>query len=145
MGISSISVPSNLVAALLKQAPRRFECVFANCELHSTPGGMTASTDLFSLTRKIFGGHLRQRFSPNFESAKAMMELGEKLMIENSTEYVAVDLLLEKNGLVHAFLDLEQFPRLKGGDDFFNRKHEQYASAFPVLANVPKKAVDRDA
>ncbi|MBQ0936378.1 hypothetical protein [Ideonella paludis] len=139
MSPSPLSLPTDLPAKLLKQAPGQFECVFVNCELHNTPGGMTASADFFALTRKLFGGYVRNQITLDLESVRAMSALGERLMSEHSTEHLTVDVVIEKSRAVHAFLDLEQLPRLKGGDDFYARKHEQYIQAFPVLRHAPAR------
>ena len=136
---SPLAVPADVIATLLRQVPTRFECVFVNCELHNNPGGMTASADFFALTRKLLGGHVRNQITLNLDSVRAMAALGERLMSEHATEYVAIDVVIEKNRTVHAFLDLEQLPRLKSRDDFYARKHEQYIPSFPILRNVPAR------
>lgn len=139
MAASSLLLPDDTVETLLRQVPARFECVFLNCELHNTPGGMTASADFFALTRKLLGGYVRNQITLNLQSGRAMAALGERLMAEHATEYLAIDAVIDKNKTVHSFLDLEQLPRLKSGDDFYARKHEQYMQAFPVLLNTPAR------
>lgn len=145
MNPAPLSLSTDLTRALMAQAPARFECIFVNCELHSTPGGVTASADFFALTRRLFGGYTRHQITLNLGSVRAAIAVGESLMQQHAAEYVAIDAVIEKNGTVHAFLDLEQFPRLKGGDDFYRRKHEQYIQGFPVLLKVPAKSTQRDA
>lgn len=137
--MSPLLLPDETVQTLLKQMPARFECVFLNCELHNTPGGMTASADFFALSRKLLGGYVRNQTILNADSVRAMAAVGERLMAKHATEYLVLDVVISKDRAVHAFLDLEQIHRLKGGDDFYARKHEQYMQAFPVLRNTPAR------
>jgi hypothetical protein len=134
-----IALPASVLATLQEQVPARRRCFFLNCEFHETPGGMTTSADFFALTKRLLGSYSRVPCSLDAVALSVLNTFARELMAEHKTDYVVVDVIGLVGGEAKAFLDLEHFPRLKDGDDFYKAKHEHYAQAFPLLQKVPER------
>jgi len=131
------SLQERLVGLLQAQAPSGFKCVFLNCEMHETPGGMTTSEDVFAVTKPLLGKPRRNQLLLNAPSLKLLNQLGRLLLKDTQRDHVIVDLLIRSDGSHQVFADPGSMRRLgSDGDDFFKTKHKAYTQIEPWLAQV---------
>jgi hypothetical protein len=124
----------NLLASRLqREAPHRWKCIFLNCELRETAGGMSASGDLFAVTKPMFSHPKRNQWVLGADSLKILYELGRLVCAQASLPHVTVDLIIPKAGGFRSYADFGELRRLDGGDDFFRSKHKVYEDVEPLL------------
>jgi hypothetical protein len=132
----AIRLRDRLVESLRSGAPRGHKCVFLNCELHQTPGGVTVSGDLFSVVAPMFGKPRRVQRTLDLQEVRILDELGPMLMKIERKEHVTLDLVIASDGKCHTFFDFSPLRRIGGDDDFFKTKHKAYTQIEPWLAQV---------
>lgn len=133
----AMNLQSDVVRLLRQQAPSGFKCIFLNCEMHDTPGGMTTSADLFAVSKSLFGNARRNQWTLDASSLKVLNQLGRLLLENSGQDHVVVDLLVWNNGAHQCFVDRGSLRRLgSDGDDFFKMKHKSYVHLEPLLAEV---------
>lgn len=126
-----------IVNLLRAQAPSGFKCIFLNCEMHETPGGMTTSEDVFAITRPLFGRPRRGQLLLGAPALSSLNQLTRLLMSGMERNHVIVDLLVHSDGSHQAFVDPGPLRRLgDDGDDFFKTKHKAYTHIEPWLEEV---------
>lgn len=130
---AEIELLEALASRLQRHAPRRWKCIFMNCELRETTGGMSSSEDLFAVTRSLFGGVKRQEWALDADSILMLFELGRLTCSRARRPHVTIDLIIPRKGGHHAFADFEPLRRLGGGDRFFRGKHKVYRDIEPLL------------
>jgi hypothetical protein len=89
---TAVRLRDALVKSLQQHAPHGYKCIFLNCELHQTPGGITVSGDLFAVTTPIFGRPCRNQRVLNLQEVHLLDKLGLLLMAEFSQDHVTLDL-----------------------------------------------------
>jgi hypothetical protein len=131
------SLQEQIVGLLQAQAPSGFKCIFLNCEMHETPGGMTTSEDVFAVTKPLLGKPRRNQLLLDAPSLKSLNQLGRLLLKDMRRDHVIVDLLIRSDGSHQVFVDPGSMRRLgSDGDDFFKTKHKAYTQIEPWLAQV---------
>ena len=131
------SLREQIVGLIKAQAPSGFKCIFLNCEMHETPGGMTTSEDVFAVTKPLLGKPRRNPLLLNAPSLKLLNQLGRLLLKDMEKDHVIVDLLIRNDGTHQIFVDLGEMRRLgSDGDDFFKTKHKACMQIEPWLAQV---------
>jgi hypothetical protein len=130
---AEIELQEKLVSRLQRKAPRHWKCIFMNCELRETAGGMTATEDLFAVTRSLFHGPKRQQWELDADSVLMLFELGRLTCSLADKPHVTVDVIISRNGTYKAFADFGPMRRLDGGDRFFRARHKVYQEIEPLL------------
>lgn len=128
-----VALQAALVDRLRQEAPGSWKCIFLNCELRETRGGMSASGDLFAITKNLFGSPKREQWVLSADSLKIAFELGRLACSLADQPHVTVDLIISRDGSYKAFADFGPLRRLNGGDDFFRSKHRLYLEVEPLL------------
>jgi hypothetical protein len=129
-----VGLVGDVVSRLRGQAPGGYKCIFLNCEMHETPGGMTTSGDLFAITRPWLGPYRRNQWVLDANSLLLLNRAGRVLMAETKQDHTAIDVLINRNGF-RAFVDRGSLRRI-GGDDFYKSKHKSYLQLEPLLSHV---------
>jgi hypothetical protein len=133
---NAVRLRDSLVESLRQHAPRGHKCIFLNCELHQTPGGVTVSGDLFAVTVPLFGRPHRNQRTLNLQEVRILDELGPLLMQETGQDHVTLDLLINAIGNCKTFVDFSPLRRIGGDDDFFKSKHKAYVQVEPLLGKI---------
>ena len=132
----AISLRNEVGAIMRRQAPSGFKCIFLNCEMHETPGGMTTSGDLFAVTKPMFGHSKRNQWVLDANALIRLNKLGRLLMEGTGQDHVTLDLIISRAEDCKAFVDFAPLRRIGGDDDFFKTKHKAYVKVEPWLADV---------
>lgn len=120
---------------LIASAPPGFKCIFLNCEMQDSPGGMAMSDDLFAVTKPLLGKAKRVTLDLDAETFNLLARLGRRLMTDDRT-HVVLDLLIDARGNCKAFKDDGSLKRLGGGHRAFRTKHKAYTQIEPWLSQV---------
>ena len=132
----ALQLRREIVDHLRRQAVWGSKCIFMNCEMHETAGGMTTSADLFSVTKPLFRLPKRNQWVLDAELLRRINRLGRLLMQDIGRDRVTLDLIVDGDGSSKLFVDSAQ-PRLLDGEDFYKSKHKAYAAEHPLLAALP--------
>ena len=121
---------------LVRQMPSGTKCIFLNCEMRDSPGGMALSDDLFAVVKPVFGKPRRVAMELDADAFKLLVALGRHVLAACAQSHVTVDLLIHPRGACQAFRDDSPLRRLGGGERAFREKHKAYAEIEPWLAAV---------
>lgn len=125
-----------IVERLLQQAPSNTRCIFLNCEMQDSPGGMAMSDDLFAVVKPILRRAKRFTVDMDADTFKALVALGRIVLAGMHQNYVTVDLIVDSSGSCKAFWDDGPLRRIGGGERDFKTKHKDYAHLEPWLNEV---------
>ena len=125
----------SLVESLQRNAPKESKCIFLNCEMHLTEGGVTVSGDLFAVTKPFLRSARRVQRTLNLQEVRILDELGPKLMEAAGSQHATLDLVASKAGY-SKFVTFEPLRRIGGDDDFFKSKHKAYVQVEPWLGRI---------
>lgn len=132
---ASARLIDELVKSLRRNAPKESKCIFLNCEMHLTKGGVTVSGDLFAITKPVLRSARRVQSVLSLQEVRLLDELGPKLMEASRSQHVILDLIVSKAGY-SKFVSFEPLRRIGGDDDFFRSKHKSYVQLEPWLGRI---------
>jgi hypothetical protein len=127
---------ADVAARLLARAPRGTKCVFLNCELRDSQGGMAMSDVLFAVVKPLFGQVDRVTLDLDVETFDAIAAFGRELAGAALFRGAVLDLIISAEGGSKCFLEDGPLIRLSGKDRSFKTKHRVYAQVEPWLAEV---------
>lgn len=133
---SGEKLKSAVVERLLQKAPSNSKCIFLNCEMQDTPGGMAMSDDLFAVVKPVLRGAKRVDVDMDADTFKALVALGRIVLAGMHQDHVTVDLIVDSSGSCKTFWDDGPLRRIGGGERDFKTKHKAYAYLEPWLNEV---------
>jgi hypothetical protein len=131
-----IALRDALIDRLRRQAPWGYKCVFLNCEVHETPGGMTTSGDLFAVTKPLIGGPKRNRWVLDSDATSILNKMAALVLRGSGQDHAALDLLFYRRGECKVFVDRGPLNRIGGKNRYFKSKHKVYATIEPLLQRI---------
>jgi hypothetical protein len=132
----SARLQSAVVERLVRKVPSGTKCIFLNCEMQDSPGGMAMSDDLFAVVKPLFGRPKRVTIDLDADAFKLLTALGRLELAAASQQHVTIDLIVDAHGSCKVFRDDGPLRRLGGGQRSFKAKHKSYVEIEPWLAEV---------
>lgn len=123
-----------LVASLIGHAPRSQKCIYLDCELDVTPGGVVVNGDLFAITVPFFGKPKRVDRILNLQEVRILDEMAPLLTQVENQDHAILDLIVTSSGECHSFVGYGPLRRI--GVYGSPSKHKSYAYLEPLLAQV---------